>query len=391
MLSCGVMAGAVVKRVDFDLHGLVGIRLQNASGGDVAAVRRQLGPMRAELDREPDILIRFVERLPEADGLRLLGVDEAAYTDDEFVVLRGKQKSRVMVRFPFEVVGERCEIVCATGLAAVPLLVPVINLTLLSKGVVALHASAFVYRGTGVLVTGWAKGGKTETLLGFMAAGADYVGDEWVYLRPGDHRMFGIPEPIRVWDWHLTDVPQYRARLSRGERARLRVTSWASAGADALWRGVGDRQATARATRTARSMLRQQVYVQMPPSRLFGSHACALEGTVHQVFFVVSHESSQVRTEPIDARDVARRMVFSNQYERQDLRAVYLHFRFAFPARANRLLEHSEERERELLCEALDGLPANVIYHPYPAPVLGMYRSIEPLVRHEAAQAAGTT
>jgi len=54
----------------------------------------------------------------------------------------------------------------------VPHLLAVINLTALAKGVLPLHASAFTYRGLGVLATGWAKGGKTETLLEFAWLGA---------------------------------------------------------------------------------------------------------------------------------------------------------------------------------------------------------------------------
>ena len=79
-----------------------------------------------------------------------------------------------------------------------PHLVALVNVTALAKGVLPLHATAFTAGSTGVLVVGWSKGGKTETLLGCMAAGAEYVGDEWVYLTD-DGQMLGLPEPIRVW------------------------------------------------------------------------------------------------------------------------------------------------------------------------------------------------
>lgn len=63
-----------------------------------------------------------------------------------------------------------------------PLLIALVNATALSKGVLPLHASAVTFEGTGPLVAGWSKGGKTEALLSFMRRGALYVGDEWVYL-----------------------------------------------------------------------------------------------------------------------------------------------------------------------------------------------------------------
>ena len=63
----------VQQQVDYDLHGLAGIRLIDASAGDVAAVTRQLGPIQASLTREPDIIIRFVDRLPASSSSCYLG------------------------------------------------------------------------------------------------------------------------------------------------------------------------------------------------------------------------------------------------------------------------------------------------------------------------------
>jgi len=146
---------AFSDRVDYDLHGIVGVRLVDATPRDEAAVTRQLGPIHARLQRAPDIVIRFMDRLPPSSGLRLLGMEEAAFTDDAFLILRSKHKSRVRVQIPFDRIGsERCEILCERGLAAVPLLIPIVNLTALARGALPLHASAFEYEGTGVLTTG---------------------------------------------------------------------------------------------------------------------------------------------------------------------------------------------------------------------------------------------
>jgi len=193
---------------DFDLHGLALVRLAGAAPRDVAAVARQLGPIEAEATaaREPDVVVRFVDRLETRGPVRLLGVDDAGFTDDAYLVLRGKHKAAVRVQIPLDRLGDRCEVVCERGLAAVPLLLAIVNLRLLATGILPLHATAFVHDGVGMLATGWAKGGKTELLLAFAAHGARYVGDEWVYL-DGGGRMFGVPEPIRLWDWHLDDLP----------------------------------------------------------------------------------------------------------------------------------------------------------------------------------------
>ncbi len=72
------------------------------------------------------------------------------------------------------VIGRHCEIICERGLAAVPELVAVINQTALANGFLPLHSAVFNCQVVGILTTGWSKSGKTESLLAFMANGAEY-------------------------------------------------------------------------------------------------------------------------------------------------------------------------------------------------------------------------
>ena len=141
--------------LDFDLHGLAAIRTVGATSADAVAVRRQLGPLEAIVDRAPDVVIRFVDRNERSSRLRYIGLDDAAFTDDAFLVLRSKHKSSARVGIDFRQIGGPTEIICERGLAAVPLLIPILNLTLLAKGILPLHASAFVHEGTGVVATAW--------------------------------------------------------------------------------------------------------------------------------------------------------------------------------------------------------------------------------------------
>jgi hypothetical protein len=360
--------------VDYDLHGIVGIRLVGARTGDVAAVTAQLGPIQSALDREPDVVIRFVERLP-VPNMRYLGREEAGFTDDAFLVLQSK-KARARVQIPMEQIGGRCEIVCESGLPAVPLLIPIVNVTALAKGVVPLHAAAFTHRGSGMLVTGWAKGGKTESLLGFMSHGAEYIGDEWVYVSGDGRRLRGIPEPVRVWDWHLDDLPRYRALLNWRERAKLRGIR-AAIRANRLRPGRSGRPSV---LDRVMSLVEQQAWVLVDPVRLFGPGSCPLEGSFDKLFLIVSHESSEVRVARIDPLDVARRMVFSLEHERLDLLAHYLMFCFAFPGRSNPVLQNTEAAQRAALERAFAGKEAYVVSHPYPAPIPAVYEAMNSLI-----------
>jgi len=360
--------GPVAPRTDFDLHGLVGVRLLNASASDAAAVARQLGPLPSTLDREPDIVIRFVDRLTIASRVRYLGVEEAGFTDDAFLVLRSRHKAPARVQIPFDTIGKSCEIVCESGLPAVPLLIPVVNLTALARGAIPLHASAFSYNGTGVLITGWSKGGKTETLLAFMARGARYIGDEWVYVSGDGRRMFGIPEPVRVWNWHLEYVPQYRRLVSLGDRLRLRAIE----SARLLGRGVP----STRLVRRVPAILKRQAFVDMQPEELCGGRLGTLSGSLDKVFFAVSHDTPDVAVQAVDPQEVAGRMVFSLQHERLDFMSYYLKFRFAFPAAANDLIEGAETLERERLARVLAGKDTFSLSHPYPVSLDALFQVV---------------
>jgi len=368
--------GAPSRSADYDLHGIVGVRVVGTSARDVAAVNRQLGPIQARLDRDPDITIRFVDRLSLRSRLRYVGLDDAGFTDDEFLVVRRRPRRRAYVRFPFDELGGACEIMCESGISAVPHLIATINLTALAKGFLPLHASAFTYRGTGALVTGWAKGGKTEVLLGYMANGAEYVGDEWVYVDPDGKSMYGIPEPITIWDWHLDDLPRYRALIERRDRWRFRAIRAVQLVEGAIPSRADDRGRLAKLVPLAE----RQLYTRMSPERLFGRSALALQGTLDKVFFVASHDQPDIVVEPIDPSEVAGRLGFSLEFEGLELHSAYLKYRFAFPESTNALLESAVERRRSLLARALEGKPAYAVYHPFPAPIPGLFDAIRPLL-----------
>jgi hypothetical protein len=364
---------------DFDLHGYVGIRLLDALPDDIARVERQLGPLRVQLAREPDITVRFVDRLNGHGRLTYVTFPDAGFDESGFYVLRGRGNVRGKTFIPFQHVGTHCQIVCERRLPAVPLLLAIVNLTALAKGLLPLHASAFNYEGKGVLATGWAKGGKTETLLSFMNRGAQYVGDEWVYVTP--HRqMFGIPEPIRLWRWQLKQLPQYSARLRRKEAIRL-------AAVDAVARVVeranprdGSSGFVRSLLRRAGPVIRRQVNVQLPPARLFGEGSIGLRGRMDHVLFVASHEAPDFRVEHVDASDVASRMAHSLAEERLEFMSYYRQFCFAFPDRRSAVVERAIETEGDLLERCLVDVPAVWLRHPYPVEIARIYQSIADLL-----------
>lgn len=354
--------------LDFDLHGLAAIRLIGATPADASAVARQLGSLQAPLSREPDIVIRFVDAIKRGSRVRYVGLDDAGFADDAFLVLRSKHKSPARVRIDFGQLGGPIEILCERGVAAVPLLIPILNLTVLTKGVLPLHGSAFVHEGVGIVATGWSKGGKTEALLAFAARGAEYVGDEWVYVPGEGNRVYGIPQPIRVWEWQLRQLPEYDRLIASRERARLRALEVLVA-QERLWRRAGGGRLSA--------LLKRQLYVDVEPERLFGGLG-DMSATFDRLFFLVAHDRREVTVEPVDASEVARRMAFSLQYENLDLAAAYLKYRFAFPEARGYLLDHAASLQREALLRALQGKPSFVVHHPYPVSLRTLFDLMNP-------------
>jgi hypothetical protein len=97
------------------------------------------------------------------------------------------------------------------------------------------------------------------------------------------------------------------------------------------------------------------------------------------LFFLASHERSDVTVERIDPLEVARRMVFSHQHERLDFLSSYLQFRFAFPERINPILEEAEQLERESLERVLAGKACYAVHHPYPVSIPALFDAMRPL------------
>jgi hypothetical protein len=367
--------------VDFDLHGFVGVRLLDPRPGDVETITRQIGPLVGRLDRAPDITVRFVDDLPDPGRLTYAGWPESAAAGDDFYLLRGRDGVAARTLLPVQDVGGRCAIVCERRAGHVPHLLAVINMTALAKGVLPLHASAFTYRGTGVLAMGWAKGGKTETLLAFAARGAQYVGDEWVYLTP-DGGMHGIPEPIRLWHWHIAQLDALRAGLPGTTRARLRALPSVASSAAALGGTLPGLPGSV--LRRAAPVVRRQAYVQVPPARLFGPGSVVLHGRLDTVLLVASSDGDDVAIEPLPGSAVAAHMRASLEEERSPFLQAYRQFRYLFPERRSAVVEQAAATEERLLEQYLGDRPAHLLRHPYPVRLESLVAPVESVLPEEA-------
>jgi hypothetical protein len=197
-----------------------------------------------------------------------------------------------------------------------------------------------------------------------------------VYLTP-DGGMHGVPEPIRLWHWHVDQLPELRAGLPAGTRARLGLLPSAASSATAL--GNRLRGTAGSVLRRAAPLLQRQAHVQVPPAQLFGTGAVALHGRLDHVVLVESHDRDDVTVEPIAGAAVADRMRASLEDERAPFLQLYRQFRFLFPHTEAPVVVAAADIERKLLDRLLGERPASLLRHPYPvrldslvAPVQGL-------------------
>lgn len=384
---------ATGQAVDFVLAGRIRVRVVGSGPADAAVVGRQLGLPPTAPEGDADLTVEVVDRLEPVGPLRLLGREEAGFDDDGFVMLRAKGKARTMARLPLDRLGQRPVITCERGLPAVPLLVPMLAVTALGRGLVPLHAGAFTWHDAGIVVTGWSKGGKTETVVASAAAGARYVGDEWCYLDGTDGTVAGIPEPVTLWAWHLRRFPPLRAAVPRADRARMALLDWPDRLERRLPASVQQRPVGRRLRRIAYHT-RSRANVWLPPERLFGPGDGPTSVPYHHVVLAVStagaggvggvggagaHRADDVHLRPVAAAEIAARMAQSVRYELAPLLQAYRMFRYAFPCRPSAALDDLDRNLAAALGPALARARGWLLEHPAEVDLHRLADAVRPL------------
>lgn len=374
------------NHIDYDVHGIVGIRLVDCPPKEAAIISGKFGLLQRSLERIPDIVVRFVEHI-ETPGLTHLGLRQYAFTETDFFLIGEKTGAKIQINF--EQVGSRtCEIVCESGTPILALLTALINVTALKKNYVSLHASAFSYRGVGILVSGWKKGGKTETLLAFSARGARFIGDEWILLSGDGRLMHGIPGVIPLWDWHLKYLPILRRKVKHTDRALFAAVRWLDKLQSILPHGkIGD-VLPLRFLRDALPPLKRRLNVAFDPEAVFSSPLGWLSACPEKIFLAVSHAENDIKLEMADPMQLAAHMAASVEFEQLGFFKHYLAFKFAFPERNADFMESVAQRQYSLLRRALSGKESYVVSHPYPVSLNDLSERMLPLLASSPKQSA---
>jgi hypothetical protein len=244
---------------------------------------------------------------------------------------------------------------------------------------VLVHAASFVHRGRGVLAAGWEGGGKSELLLPFMAAGADYLADEWTIVGGTPGVMHGLAADAQIWDWQLRQLPSVRKRLARRRRAGIRVAASLQQLSERATARADDGNPAGRLLAMLEPGLRNNARAGASPAALFGDRVASGPAALDVAFLATVVASPVSRARPIAATEFAERMVWSLAHERRALAAAYDGFRFAFPQRRSEAIERAPDAERALLERALRGCRAFALEHPKPLLLQELYDVARPL------------
>ena len=365
------------RTIDYDLYGIVGIRLVNPAENDIKNLSNLYGSFRSELKREPDIII-FYRKDWQLKDISYVGVGEAVFNDDGFYILSNGCLS-LKTQIPFEQIGDKCELVCDQGIGEIPLLNRIISLTFLKKKYLPIHASAFSFNNVGALVIGWSKGGKSESLFSFMKKGARFVGDETVIISSDGKKMFGIPVPVSVWEWQLTEIKELMPPLNITKKILFKTIHFIDNMHKVFNKSFLKNNSFIKLTGKALPVLKKLLNIRIEPEVIFKGKVQWSPTNLDKLVIIMSHNKDDIEVTKYNKNDVADMMITSNLYELDYFYDYYSKFKFAFPSFKNDFLENVENIYNNLLPSAISGIDVYKVQHAYPVSFEKLFAAMEPI------------
>ncbi len=370
--------------IDYNIYDRLGLRLVDPSPDLAKLAVRQMDPIRPNaLPGMPDVSITAIREGAPETTYRLGDAgdrQECAFSNSGFCILNGGK----MLFIPFEAIGGSCDIRYVPGVALrrafLNYVRPILQLSLLSRGSLAVHSAAVSHKGKGILLAGWAESGKTEAMLGFLHNGASFVSDKWTIVTEGGSSVLNFPTPITVRGWMLKQLPELGENLKPLELWRARIATYATSLSQRV-----RKLSNVEATRLLDNLVNLGSRVSVTPDRLFGSRNGSAfagrmtpEAPLVAMFLLMTTNSSQICVRPVRAEEAARRLSDCAEYERRGLLNLYTKFRYAFPDRRSAVIEESRQLEAEMLTTALASKEVFIVETPFPFDPLAIYAAISP-------------
>jgi D-aspartate ligase len=382
---------ASARVVDFDVHGLVGVRVLDAGPSDLEAVSRDVGVAGSLEGRNPDVIVCFVDELSPRP-LALIDGGATAYARDGVYFLDAPGGAPV-ARVKQGTGWGQALIVCLRGASSVPMLATCVDLAALSKGWVGLHASAWVMGGCGFLAAGWAGSGKTGALLAACDHGARALGDERILLASSGATMAGVGRPIVGHDWHLPQLSPPTIGSHSVRRAVAKATPTLTALADRLADRLGP-GLPARAVRKLVARLRRALDVEVSQTRLSPGSGTPSIARPDALILLETHRDDAIVTRRIDPVTAAERLASQVEAELLPALRAQLAFEYALQGDGWSGIRRAPARAARLLASATRNVPCYLVRHPYPCSLDRLHEAISALapetpVRHNGRRPQG--
>jgi hypothetical protein len=260
---------------------------------------------------------------------------------------------------------------------------PALQLALAGHGAVAVHGSAVVADGRGIVVAGWSEAGKTETALALVEEGASFLSDKWT-LVSGDGSLACFPISIGVRRWLLHYVPTLRQKLPRAARLQFAAAAAGEAAAHAtarFGRGSGV-VATTHAAVAELATLAQRA--SLSPSELsaaYGQPPPTGSAPLAALVLLTTTAEGQPRAELRDPAWAARRLARSATYERRDYLALTERARYLRRNDHGSDIAHLiEDREERMLASVLASARVIEVRTPFPTDPRRIVDTVRPLL-----------
>jgi hypothetical protein len=260
---------------------------------------------------------------------------------------------------------------------------PALQLAVAGHDAVAVHGSAVVVDGGGIVVAGWSEAGKTETALSFVEQGASFLSDKWTLVF-GDGSLACFPISIGVRRWVLAYAPTLRQKLPRAARLQFAAAAAGEAAAHASGR-FARRGGVVAATHAALADLATLAQrASLSPSELsaaYGQPPPTGSAPLAALVLLTTTAEGQPRAELRDAAWAARRLARSATYERRDYLALTERARYLRRNDHGSDIAHLiEDREERMLVSVLASARVIEVRTPFPTDPRRIVDTVRPLL-----------
>ncbi|HET8556825.1 MAG TPA: hypothetical protein VFL58_05900 [Gaiellaceae bacterium] len=259
---------------------------------------------------------------------------------------------------------------------------PALQLAAGRHNAVAVHGSAVVADGHGIVVAGWSETGKTETALALVEEGATFLSDKWTLVF-ADGSLACFPITIGVRRWLLRYAPTLRRRLPRAARLQFAAAAAGEAAAR-VTAPLARRGGVVAATHAAAAELATLAQrASLSPSQLsaaYGQPPPTTREPLGALVVLTTTLDGQPQAEPRDPAWAARRLARSAAYERRDYLTLAERARYIRDGEGADISHLIEDREERHLASVLASARVIEARAPFPTDPRRIVDAVRPLL-----------